>query len=65
MMEKKKMKTIIAASATRHHMHQPRRTAHHSRPSHQRMGEMRTILLLASIAYFAWYPYLLTQNPLV
>jgi hypothetical protein len=62
------MKANIGASATRHHMHQPRRMAHHPRPSHQRMGEsMRTILviLLASIAYFAWYPYLLTQNPLV
>jgi hypothetical protein len=76
------MKTIIAASATRRHLHQPKRVARHPRPSHQRMGEpMRTketkgeviftsmclVILLASIAYFAWYlyTYLFTQNPLV
>jgi hypothetical protein len=56
--------------------------AHHSRPSYQRMGEPRRtketkgeviftsmclVILLAFIAYFAWYlcTYLFTHNPLV
>jgi hypothetical protein len=76
------MKTIIAASATRRHLHQSKRMAHHPRPSHQRTSEpmrkketkgeviftsMCLVILLASIAYFAWYlyTYLFTQNSLV
>jgi hypothetical protein len=74
---------IAASATGRRALHQPKRKfAHHPRPSHQRTGQpmstketkgevvftsMCLVMLLAFVAYFAWYlyTYLFTQNPLV
>jgi hypothetical protein len=75
------MKTIVAASATGTRvLHQAKRkhTAHHHRPSHQRMGKpsrsketkgeiifttVCLVILLAFIIFFTWY--LFAYSPLV